>query len=94
MSASLGSDCLAPATSSAESDRVMKKLLDGDGGSDDGEGRGVIAQCARFPIASFDRKSKGLTSIIQSLKVQKHGNQKGKIRTKENNGDVEICKGS
>lgn len=38
---------------------------------------GVIAQCAQFPIACFDRK-KGLTSIIENLKVQKDRFQTGK----------------
>lgn len=78
--AAFGGDQGAPSSSPVENDAVIIKKLFGGGGVgvvkvEEGDGSGVITQCAQFPIASFDRKNKGLTSIIQNLKVR---HQKGK----------------
>lgn len=74
-----GGDQSAPSSSTAENDAmIIKKLFSGGVGVvkvEEGDGSGVITQCAQFPIASFDRKNKGLTSIIQNLKVR---HRKGK----------------
>lgn len=82
MSASVSGEPVA-ATSSVDSDRIiMKTLFDSDVGVvkvGEGVGSGLITQCAQFPIASFDRKNKGLTSIIENLKVR---NLKGELRRK------------
>lgn len=63
----------------------MKKVFSDGGGSGvsdgeevDGGGGGAIAQFAQFPITSFDKKNKGLTSIIENLNLKVMQHQKGK----------------
>lgn len=90
MAAAFGSD-EAVQSSASESDRmVVKKVLCGGGAGvgggvvkvEEGEGSGVITHCAQFPIVSFDRKNKGLTSIIENLSL-KVRHQKGEFQAEK-----------
>lgn len=75
---SFRSSDLAPSSSTAiagSENLMMKNVFSVGGGVSDDERSGVIAQCAQFPITAIDKKNKGLTSIIENLKVMRH--QKG-----------------
>lgn len=64
-------------TTTTENGNVTVFSGGGYGGGVSVKENSVIPQCAQFPIVNFDRRNKGLTSIIENLKVLRH--QKGEL---------------
>lgn len=80
---SANGDVASSSSTTGNGNVIIKNVFSGGGCGisdgivkiEDGEGSNRIAQCAQFPIVSFDKRNKGLTSIIENLKVLQH--QKG-----------------